>query len=96
MQHPWIKEGLVENSLYPHNANTSIIGRGREEDEEGAKAIAMEESPKKIMNQPKVSLNKVLNFNLTNDRALPDAEIDEAESLGSTPESEGNFDFNEK
>ena len=73
----------------------SITGRQREEEEEGAKAIALEESPHKIVDKPKVSLNKILNFHLTNDKLLP-GEIDETESLGSTPGSEGNLDFTTK
>ena len=69
-----------------------MSGRQREDDEEGAKGIALEESPHKILDKPKVSLNKILNFNINTDKMLP-GEIDETESLGSTPGSEGNLDF---
>lgn len=72
-----------------------MSGRQREDDEEGAKGIALEESPHKIVDKPKVSLNKILNFNLVNDKHLP-GEIDETESLGSTPGSEGNLDFGDR
>lgn len=64
MEHPWIKEGMQEDASFHHGQNTSTVGRQREEDEEGAKAIALEESPKKVLDKPKISLGKVLQFHV--------------------------------
>lgn len=85
IQHPWIREGLKSSTEPLHTQTT--LSRQREENCDGAKVNIYEESPARpIREQPKKSLSKVLNL-----QSVKIETIEDNESMGSTPKSEGGL-----
>lgn len=84
LNHPWIKEGL--KSAAPL-LNQNTMSRRREEDCDGVKVNVVEESPTRpIKEKPKKSLSKLFNF-----QAVKVTGLDDNDSMGSTPKSEGGL-----
>mmetsp|Transcript_38141 Transcript_38141/g.36510 ORF Transcript_38141/g.36510 Transcript_38141/m.36510 type:complete len:96 (+) Transcript_38141:2908-3195(+) len=83
IKHPWLKD-LVQSSIPKFSAPP--LSRRREQDCDGVKVTAMEESPQRPEQPPTKSLQKVFNFH----PVKVTQEEDDRDSDLSTPKSEGS------